>query len=143
MPFEIIETITKKNAPPEATISYMPNFQKPKPGRAQKGDRKPALRITLPTTICGVSKSKMFFLQIGTGADAGKIRIAGEVSKPFGSAKAPSEGFEPAQLQHVFRWNFGFVPKMGDDHFDGEKRPVRRITDEVFEIDVPADWFAA
>lgn len=142
MSFEIAETFTKKNSPPEATISYMPNFQKSKPGKVPK-DRKPQLRITIPTTLCGVSKSKVWYLLLGTGVDCGKIRVAGDISKPFGNVK-PADvppGFEATELAHAFKFTFGFVPKLGDEHFDGERRPVKKITDEIYEIDVPVSWF--
>lgn len=33
------------------------------------------------------------------------------------------------------------VPRLGEDRFAGEKRPVRKISDESFEIEVPASWF--
>lgn len=73
MPFEEIETHTRQNAPPVATISYEHATEKSK----RKG-AKPRLTISVPTTICGTSKSKSFLLLIGSGADAGKIRIKGE-----------------------------------------------------------------
>ena len=71
-------------------------------------------------------------LQLGSGADKGKIRIKGGKSK---------EGVEPKQLMHAFVFRFGYVPKLGDDIFDGGHRPVRKISDDEFEIDAPAEWF--
>lgn len=132
MPFDDLETITKQNMPPQATISYATTIRKNGP---VKGERKPKLTISIPTTICGTSKAKAFKLQIGTAKDAGKIRIVGV------PAKAP--GVEPPQHAHFFRWNFGFVPKLGEEEFEGEKKPVRKISDDEFEIDVPPSWFSA
>jgi hypothetical protein len=131
MPFEELETITRANAPPMATISYS-LAQKPKGGPV-KGDKKPRLVITLPTTLCGTSKSETFRLLIGTGADAGKLMIKGD-----GVSRG---GVAPSQHAHFFRWNFGFVPRLGDDKFEGQKLPVRKISEEEFEISVPVSWF--
>jgi hypothetical protein len=131
MPFEDLDTITRHNQPPQATISYAVAQRNGK----SKADKKPKLTIAIPTTICGTSKAKAFKLQIGTGAHAGKLRIAGI------AAKDKAAGVEPSQHAHFFRWNFGFVPKLGDDQFEGEKRPVIKITDDEFEIDVPESWF--
>lgn len=91
MPFETLETITKANAPPTAVLSYMCRTQKPKPGKTVKNekDRKPSLMITLPTTMCGTSKSETFALLIGTGADAGKLRIKGIATVAKGAAPPP------------------------------------------------------
>lgn len=130
MPFENIETITKHNMPPMAKISYMPP-QGRKSLKSNK-DPKPQLMVSIPTTICGTAKAKSFSLLLGSGADAGKIRIKGAKAK---------EGIEPKELMHAFIFRFGYVPKLGEDHFDGEHRPVRKISDDEFEIDVPASWF--
>jgi hypothetical protein len=132
MPFDDLYTIAKHNQPPMATISYSVKTRKPGPA---KNDKKPQLTIAIPTTICGISKAKAFKLQIGSGDDAGKLRIVG--------LKSGTSGVEPGEHAHFFRWNFGFVPKLGDDEFEGEKRPVRKIGDDAFEIDVPASWFEA
>lgn len=130
MPFDDLETITRHNQPPQATISYVVARKKTGP---VKNDKKPKLTIAIPTTICGTSKAKAFKLQIGTGAHAGKLRIVGVAAK--------AAGVEPSQHAHFFRWNFGFVPKLGEDEFEGEKKPVRKIGDDEFEIDVPTSWF--
>lgn len=105
-----------------------------------RDDRKPSLTITVPTTLCGMSKSETFVLMIGSGDTAGKLRIKGEVA--LKGDKKPM-GVKPAQMKHAFRWNFGYVLRLGDDHFDGERCLVRKISDEEFELDVKADWFAA
>lgn len=127
MPFEELETFTKANSPPEATISYTPRA---------KGM---ALVISVPTTVCGVSKSKMFRLLLGTGADRGRLAIRGDLVD--GKKAKPGAGVEPTQHKHYFRFNFGQVPRLGSDKFEGQKCPVRKVADEEFEITVPESWF--
>jgi hypothetical protein len=134
MPFEEIETITKKNMPPVAKLSYMPPQGRGKNAGKQKHDPKPQLIVSIPTTICGTAKAKTFALHLGTGADKGRLRIKGVKNQ---------QGVEPKELMHAFIFRFGYVPKLGDDHFDGEHRPVRKISDDEFEIDVPESWFTA
>lgn len=135
MPFDELETQTRQNAPPTATISYCHATEKGK-----RGGAKPRLTIAIPTTVCGTSKSAAFKLLIGSGEDRGKLRIKGQAKTKAGDAKV--EGVEPSQHAHFFRWNFGFVPLLGEDEtFEGEKRPVKKINDEEFEIDVPPSWF--
>ena len=128
MPFNDLNTVTKQSAPC-ATISYSNKVLKT--GRA-KNDKTPQLTISIAAAICCEPKAKAFKLQIGSGKDAGKLRIIG----------LPEEmsGVNPRRGR-CWRWNFGFVPKLGDDQFQGEKRPVRKIGDDEFEIDVPASWF--
>jgi hypothetical protein len=134
MPFEDLETITRHNQPPQATISYCIAQRN---GKA-KSQKQPKLTISIPTTLCGTSKAKTFKLQVGAGAHAGKLRIVGVPEK----AKV-AVGIEPSQHAHFFRWNFGFVPRLGEDQFEGEKRPVIKISDDEFEIDVPPSWFVS
>lgn len=131
VPFEDLQTITKHNATPTATITYAVAQRN---GKADP-DKKPKLTIAIPTTICGTSKSDTFKLQIGSGEQRGKLRIAGCTGKDV------AKGVKPSQHAHFFRWNFGFVPRLGEDHFEGERRPVVKISDEIFEIDVPPSWF--
>lgn len=146
MPFDELETITKGNEPPTATISYCLAWRKPN-GRAPKTEKKPRLMISLPTTICGLAKSKSFKLFLGSGADLGKllmrgdhcIRTADEAKK---AGKPPAGFVVPSEHAHFFRWNFGFVPKLGEEeHFEGERHPVRKVSDEEFEITIPKSWF--
>lgn len=132
MSFENLETITKANMPPRAKLSYMRSTGRGKNGGKHKDDAKPQLIVSIPTTICGTAKAKSFVLLLGTGADKGKIRIKGAKAK---------EGTEPKELMHTFVFRFGYVPKLGDDIFDGEHRPIRKISDDEFEIDVPESWF--
>jgi hypothetical protein len=130
MPFDDVDTITRDNKRPMATISYSVMRREGSPAR---NDRMPSLKIAIPTTICGTSKAKTFKMQIGSGEHYGKLRIVG--------VAADASGVEPSQHAHFFRWNFGFVPRLGEDKFSGEKRPVRKIDDDTFEIDVPQSWF--
>lgn len=130
--FTDVETFTRHNAQPIATISYSVSRHK---GNLARSNKQPKLTISIPTTICGTSKAKAFKLQLGRGDSLGKLRIVGI------DAKAKTPGVEPSQHAHFFRWNFGFVPILGEDKFEGEKRPVRKISDDEFEIDVPPSWF--
>ena len=136
MPFETIETITRDNMPPTALISYMPAQGHGKNAGKVKKESKPRLVITLPTTICGTAKADRWSLMLGTGADAGKLRVKGLPKNAAGK-----QGVKPTEMKNCFKWNFGFVPKLGEDHFDGERRPVKKLSDDEFEIDVPASWF--
>jgi hypothetical protein len=129
MPFENLETITKANMPPLAKLSYL---RKAGRGGKPKNDAKPQLIVSIPTTICGTAKAKSFVLLLGTGSDLGKLRVIGAKAK---------EGVEPKELIHAFVFRFGYVPKLGDDIFDGGHHPVKKISDDEFEIDVPASWF--
>jgi hypothetical protein len=128
MPFNDLDTVTKQSTP-QATISYSNKVLKT--GRA-KNDKTPQLTISIAAAICGESKAKAFKLQIGSGKDAGKLRIVG--------LPEHTSGVNPRRGR-CWRWNFGFVPKLGDDQFQGEKRPVCKIRDDEFEIDVPTSWF--
>ena len=134
MPFETLESFTKKNAPPTAKISYlMPTIRE---GKRQKPDAQPSLKIWLPTTICGVSKSETFVMQLGSGPDAGKLRIVGTDSM----RTKPEGAITPRQLAHSFGFTFGYVPRLGDSTFEADAA-VKKISDEVFELSVPESWF--
>lgn len=129
MPFEIVETETKDTMPPTACLTYM----RPKPRGGKPMDRekvKPKLIVTLPTVICGVAKSERFVLLMGTGADAGKVRIKGVKKDTKG-------GIKPTEFKAHMMLRFGHVPKIGKAIFDQMHCPVKRITDEEFEIDAP------
>lgn len=132
MPFEELESITRDNMPPVATITYDVSTKK---GARPNPDKKPRLTIAIPTTICGNAKSKTFRLLIGSGEHEGKLLVRGEPK--------PNGGVKPSEHAHFFRFNFGYVPRLGDEEtFQGEKRPVTRVSDEEFMIDVPKSWFA-
>ncbi len=133
MPFEALETFTKDNMPPQATISYERFKRKAKPGSA-KG--KPRLLIYIPTTLAGLTRAERFSFDLGTGADHGKARITGLKKGAVGGQKG-------SMLEHMLRINFGYVPAFGDDadtSAAGEKVNVRKIDVDCWEIDLPA-WF--
>lgn len=132
MPFYPVETFTRDKMPKTAKISYMPTSGRgPSSGKARP-DAKPQLSISVPATIAGVAKAKTFVLAVGTGADAGKIRIIGS---------ALGLGVESTELKHAFVFRFGYVPSLGDDKFEGERCPVKKIGDDESEITVPESWF--
>lgn len=121
MGFEVLETETKeKHAADGEDQLYAPD-------REKAGEAKPNLMVSIPTTLIGMSKSKRFELLKGSGADAGKIRIKGTA--------VAKKGVEPKQLKNAFVFNFGAIPK-NDCIFDGERRVVKKLTDEEYEIDV-------
>jgi hypothetical protein len=126
MPFEEIETHTKHNAPPTALLSYMRSKARGKSAVAGNGKGQPKLTVTLPTTICGLSKKDHFKLFVGTHQDAGKIRI---------KAATGAGSIEPTEFKSHYIFRFGHVPSLGDEIFDGE-RPARKVSDDEYEIDV-------
>jgi len=126
MPFEILDTETKDNMPPTATLSYMRSTRVGKNGGGA-GKGKPKLIVTLPTIIC-IAKSERFVLLLGSGEDAGKLRIKGTKDK---------RGVKPSNFKAHLMFRFGFVPKLGEDIFDGERCKLTRISDEEYEIDAP------
>ena len=71
MPFEVLETHSKENMPPTASLSYLRSVRKGKEGSAKI--KQPKLIVTLPTVIC-VSKCKKFRILVGTGALPGLFR---------------------------------------------------------------------
>jgi len=89
---------------------------------------KPRLAITLPTVVC-IAKSERFVFLLGTGPDKGKVRIRG-----VGKDK---KGVKPHEFKSHLILRFGYVPKLGDEIFDGERCALRRISDEEYEIDAP------
>lgn len=130
MPFETVETIKNTAKATGAKITYL---RKSSPtGKRPNPDKKPRLSISIPNTVCGAVKAKAFTLLFGTGKDLGRIRIKG--------VKA-GDGIEPTLLMHATVFRFGYVPKLGDDIFDGGHRPVRKVGDDEFEIEVPASWY--
>lgn len=129
MPFEPLETITKRNMPPTAKVTYLRNVQ----GKKPRPDAQPQLVISIPSVICGTAKAKTFALLLGNGCDTGKVRIKGCLSD--------KNGIAPTELKRAFVFRFGFVPRLGDEIFDGGRRAVRKISDDEFEIDFPATWF--
>ncbi len=135
MPFDEVETFTKTNQPPAAKVTYLRGGHS---DTKKATERKPSLVITVPTTICGVGKAEKFALLIGTGADAGKIVIRGMAK----GTEKPAH-IKPTEHQYYFKFNFGFVPRLGEDVFDGGHVPIRKIKDDEFELTVPKSWFEA
>ena len=135
MPFEEAEIITKNNAPPTAKITYQRGGHADTP-QAKLDEKKPKLHVTIPTTVIGVCKRKHFALLIGTGDDAGKLLVRGIEDK-----KVTKDHVAPSEHAHFLKFNFGFVVKLGETEFDGGQRPVTRIDDDNFPIDVPKSWF--
>ncbi len=135
MPFETLQTITKDNQPPTAKLSYL----RPKDRKTgqSKRDSKPNLKITIASTVCGTSKSELYELLLGTGADAGKIRVKGIDTK---RSPKKGHGVKVKQLMHAFVWDFGYVPKLGEDIFE-DRCEVTKIGDEEYEIAGKASWF--
>jgi len=131
MPFEDFETVTKDNAPPTAILTYQPAHRK-----NVKTDAKPKLTISIPTTVCGQGKCDRFKLLVGTGEDAGKLRIVG-----IKGAKATDKvGVKPMEHEHFLKFNFGFVPAWGTDKIAADRHAVTKIDDDTFDVTVPASW---
>lgn len=133
MPFNEEETFTKHNVEPLARWVYEVGGHAGKP---KKNGKKPQLYISIPTAVCGVCKAKKFALLIGTGEDAGKVRVRG-----IEAGKEQRHHIPPTEHQHFLKFNFGYVPKLGMTAFDGGHVPVKRLDDNNFELTVPSSWF--
>lgn len=130
MPFEKLEFDSTATKATMATVSYMPTA-----GRGRNvgiAGKRPRLIIFVPKTICGTTKASTFALQLGSGNHAGKLRIVGGHD---------DKDVKPAELKYALRFNFGFIPRLGNDMFGAERLPLRKVSDDVFEIDVIAQWF--
>jgi hypothetical protein len=130
MPFEVLETVTNENAAPTATLSYLRHIKRD--NVAARARVKPKLMITVPTTLF-ISKKERFVLQVGTGQHKGILRICG-VAK--GTPGAVGKG---ADFKNHVKLKFGFVPKFGEEVFDGMKCPFVRVDDDTYEIKVDVD----
>jgi hypothetical protein len=75
MAFEELETVTRGNEPPQATVTY--DYAQKKGERVRKADAKPRLTISIPTTL---SSSETF--------------LTGRFSPPH-SSSSPSFGTKP------------------------------------------------
>lgn len=129
MPFEVLETQTKDNMPPTALISYMRPGKKKGGADFDRNKTKPRLSVTVPTSIF-ISKAEKFVLLVGTGADVGKARIRA-------AGKSDKAGIKPSEFKAHLILRFGYVPKLGDEIFDGERCDIRRISEDEYEIDAP------
>ena len=121
--FVDIETVTRTNAPPKATLSYL---------RGGKKAEQPSLKIVLPTTITGqAAKDATFKLQFSTGPEFQLLRVTRAKDKT---------GVKPGHMKWASRFNFGYVPILGDDKFDNLRCPVTKVDDHTFDIRLPADF---
>lgn len=121
-----IETQTRANRPPAATLSYMRG--------GKKADR-PSLKIVIPSSITGQTKKETTFkLQLSSGSEYSVLRVARDKD---------GKGVKPAHMKWATRFNFGFVPTLGEDIFDGERFPVTKVDENTFDIRLPAKFFGA
>ena len=136
MPFEELESIRKDNMPPMASLSYLRSVRKGK--EMQRGKIKPKLIVTLPTVIC-VSKCDKFLIMMGTGADRNKMRLLGVKKGVPGKNAVKATVFKSFLVLR-----FGYIPKFGDEIFDGVKCAVTRVDDDTYDLILPDDFtFAA
>jgi hypothetical protein len=133
MPFEDLETHTKANTPPMASLSYLTHARKnpAKPRKAGAPPPKPKLLVTLPTAVC-ISKCKKFSIAIGTGADSNKLRVTGLKQGVPG-------GVSPHDFKAYIKLHFGYVPRFGDDIFDGVKCTIVRVNDDTYDLTIPPE----
>lgn len=132
MPFEILETVARDTRVAMASVSY-------ERGKGRNGvirDRRPRLRVSIPTVFAGLCKRDRFRIDVGTGADAGRARISG-LAKGVPGASAPG-----TMMKNALVVRFGFVPMLGEDAAAKEFVPVRKLDDNTWEIDLPP-WFKA
>lgn len=130
MPFETLETVSRRLPRSSGSISY-------RRVRGSKGHRpQPRLIISIPKTLAADFKTRdgdTYALLLGSGDDAGKARIRRDAK---GTGRC-------TPLQHTFMFNFGFVPYLGTSAGDREPLQVRAITGKDgsgFEFDLPV-WF--
>lgn len=133
MPFEPVTVVNKHNRPPQASISYERSQRQTKKGMVR--GKLPSLVIAIPTTLSGATKKQHFMLTRGTGKDAGKARITGQ-----NAANGHTVGRKDRINCTMF--DFGFVPLLGEGAAAQEHVAVRKVSDDEFEIDLPA-WFSA
>lgn len=128
MPFEELDTVRKDNMPPTASISYLRNVRKGKD--LERGKIKPKLIVTLPTVYC-TSKCEKFTISIGSGADYGKMLITGVKKGVPGKNAVTGKAFKTALVMR-----FGYVPKFGDEIFDGVRCVVTKMDDDHYVLTV-------
>lgn len=102
---------------------------KPRKGSANfdRNKVKPKLTVTLPTATM-ISKCRKFIVLVGTGKDKGKLRIKGVSGKD-------AKGADARDFKNHVIIRFGHVPRFGDEIFDAERFPLRRINDDEYEVD--------
>lgn len=133
MPFQPVEVVNKYNKPPQASISYERRERQTKKGVSKA--KRPTLLVAIPTALCGTSKKEHWMLQVGTGEDAGKARIVGV-------AKGGKHVSKSRDTMHSMNIDFGYVPLLGEDAAAKDYCAVRKISEDEYEIDLPA-WFKA
>lgn len=127
--FEVIETITKQNKPPMAVVSYLKSQRKLKGDK--RDDRKPRLLIYIPSKLM-TAQSKNFLLMMGKGVQR-KLRVVGQNAANKNTVPCTS-------MKHCIRFDFGFVPYLGNEMAAGEECALTVISRESYEIDMPK-WF--
>lgn len=129
MPFENLEFVKGQSKSLRASISY-------KRQRTKNQDILPRLTIGIPGSIVGDKKpepSQAFALQLGSGKDAGRLRI---VPVSGGGVRARS-------IRSGLTFFFGHIPLLGADAAEKEFVEARALPDgKGFELDLPA-WFKA
>lgn len=129
MPFDVVPTISKPLKDVQASISYRKNLTKL--GRSKN----PKLIIGIPKLAMGSFKydgKQVFQILIGNGEDVGKARIQ----------PATGTGAAARALKGGLVFRFGYVPMLGDDSAEKEFVSVKALTNNAFEIVLPA-WFKA
>lgn len=133
MAFEELDIVTKHNVTRTAKLSYMRHVRKDKngePDRRKLETAKPKLVIYVPTAIF-ISHAKAFRILLGSGPDAGKLRI--QAGKPDDKNAA-----KPKDQKNCVRLDFGYVPRLGDECWDGVESEITKVTDDVYDLTVPA-----
>lgn len=126
MPFDELDTVTKENMPPTAIVSYLRFKRKDKVAHG-----KPRLQVYIPTVAC-TTKAERFKVMLGSGADKNKLRI---VALPRGD----KGGILATTMKFMVRMNFGFVPRFGDEGFDGGRCALAKINETTFDITLDFD----
>lgn len=120
LPYQAVTSTTKT----QVSISY----------RRYQGKRtqsKPRLLIGIPSAVLNSAKlnGAAYALQIGTGKDAGKIRLSPGKS-----------GVKPSPLAGGYTFRFGYVPMLGSDSAEKDYFDGRLLDGGTIEIDAPP-WF--
>jgi hypothetical protein len=126
MPFEELDTERKDNMPPTALLSYLRAVRKGK--EMDRAKIKPRLIVTLPTVFC-TSKCEKFTISIGSGADHGKMMITGVKKGVPGKNAVTGKVFKTTLVMR-----FGYVPKFGDEIFDGVRCKVTKMDDDHYVL---------
>ena len=128
MPFESLQTITGRYRESRVSISYK------RKKSARWAEPRPSLYIGIPRAVAEgftPKKDSTYELQRGTGADAGKARIA-PATNGSGRTLAPVKG------GYVIR--FGYVPYLGTSAAETDYVNARVVDGHAIEIDLPP-WF--